>query len=173
MRVTAEIHYQADPASVFAMLLEKSFQDRKLAETGAISWEVEVALHSDGATITSRRLLPTEGMPDAFRGIVGQQITIIQTETWGAAGRDGARTGALDVEVSGVPVRMRASLSLSTAAADAAASHLGWRTTELLDGELKARVPLIGGKIERSAEPAVRTAIDAEERIGRAWLAER
>jgi hypothetical protein len=34
-------------------------------------------------------------------------------------------------------------------------------------------VPLLGGKIERSVEPAVRAAITAEERIGQAWLAER
>lgn len=164
MRVTTEIHYAAIPADVFAMLIDKAFQDRKLSQTGALSWDVEIRADAAGAVVTSRRALPTDQVPDAFRALVGPQITISQTETWGPAGPDGARTGTLVVEVGGAPIKMNATLSLSATGAG---------TVERVDGELKARVPLIGGKIERSAEPAVRAAIDAEERIGQAWLAER
>jgi uncharacterized protein DUF2505 len=165
VRVTAEIRYPATPDDVFTMLTDKTFQDRKLSQTGALSWKVEV--HPDGAggaVVTSSRALPTDQVPDAFRTLVGQQITITQTETWAAASPDGGRTGSLVVEVAGAPVRMNATLSLSASGAG---------TVELVDGELKARVPLIGGRIERAAEPAVRAAIDAEKRIGQAWLAER
>jgi hypothetical protein len=164
VRVTAEMHYAGLPNDIFAMLTDRAFQDRKLGQTGALSWEVEIRLDSGGAVITSQRALPTDQVPDAFRALVGAQISITQTETWGPAGPDGARTGSLVVEVAGAPIRMNASLSLGPAGAG---------TVERVDGELKARVPLIGGKIERSAEPAVRAAIDAEERIGQAWLAER
>ena len=164
MRVTAEIHYAAGPGDVFAMLTDEAFQDRKLGQTGALSWQVEIRAEAGGAVITSRRELPTDQIPDAFRALVGQQISISQTETWGPAGSDGDRTGTLLVEVSGAPIRMNGTLSLSGS---------GTGTVEVVDGELKARVPLIGGRIERSAEPAVRAAIDAEERIGQAWLAER
>jgi hypothetical protein len=164
VRVTAEMHYAAGPGDVFAMLTDKAFQDRKLGQTGALSWEVEIRAEAGGAVVTSRRALPTDQVPDAFRALVGPQITITQTESWGPAGPDGARTGTLVVEVAGAPIRMNASLSLSPS---------GTGTVERVDGDLKARVPLIGGKIERSAEPAVRAAIDAEERIGQAWLADR
>jgi len=164
VRLTAEIHYDAEPGDIFAMLTDKAFQDRKLGQTGALSWEVEISAAGGGAVITSRRALPTDQVPDAFRALVGAQINITQTETWGPAQPDGARTGTLVVELSGAPIRMNATLSLSASGAG---------TVELVDGELKARVPLIGGKIERSAEPAVRAAINAEERIGKAWLAER
>jgi len=164
VRVTAEIHYAAGPGDVFAMLTDKSFQDRKLGQTGAFSWEVEIRLEAGGAVVTSQRAMPTDQVPDAFRALVGAQINITQTETWGPAGPDGGRTGTLVVEVGGTPVRLNGTLSLS---ADGAG------TVEHVNGELKARVPLIGGKIERGAEPAVRAAIDAEERIGQAWLAER
>jgi hypothetical protein len=125
---------------------------------------VEIRPEAGGVVVTSRRALPTDQVPDAFRALVGQQITLVQTETWGPAGPAGERTGSLLVEVTGAPVRMNATLSLSPD---------GTGTVERVDGELKARVPLIGGKIERGAEPAVRAAIDAEERIGQAWLAER
>jgi hypothetical protein len=164
VRMTAEIRYAAEPADVFAMLTDRTFQDRKLGQTGALSWELEITTDGGGAVITSRRVLPTDQVPDAFRALVGSQIRISQTETWGQAGPDGGRTGTLVVEVSGAPIRMNATLSLSASGAG---------TVEHVDGELKAKVPLIGGKIERSAEPAVRAAITAEERIGQAWLAER
>jgi hypothetical protein len=164
VRVTAEIHYSADPATVFEMLTNKAFQDRKLSSTGALSWDVRVQREGDAAVIVSHRALPSDVIPDAFRAMVGQQITIVQTERWGPARPDGSRTGTLDVELGGAPIRMTASLTLSVAEGG---------TVELVDGELKARVPLIGGKVERTAEPAVRAAIDAEQRIGQAWLAER
>jgi hypothetical protein len=163
VRVTAEIHYAAAPGDVFAMLTDKAFQDRKLSRTGALSWEVVIRADGSNAVVTSSRALPTDQIPDAFRKLVGSQLTITQTETWGPAGPDGARTGTLVVEVAGAPIRMNSTLSLSASGAG---------TVEVVDGELKARVPLIGGRIERSAEPAVRAAIDAEERIGQAWLAE-
>lgn len=164
MRVTAEMQYPAAPGEVFTMLTDQTFQDRKLSQTGALSWQVQVRVEAGGAVITSRRALPTDQVPDAFRALVGNEINISQTESWGPAGPDGGRTGTLVVEVAGAPVRMDARLSLS-------ASGVG--TVERVDGELKARVPLVGGRIERSAEPAVRAAIDAEQRIGQAWLAER
>jgi hypothetical protein len=164
VRVTAEMHYAAAPGDVFTMLTDQAFQDRKLGQTGALSWDVEIRADGGGAVVTSRRALPTDQVPDAFRALVGSEIKISQTETWGPAGPDGARTGTLVVEVAGAPVRLNATLTLSPS---------GGGTVERVEGDLKARVPLIGGKIERSAEPAVRAAIDAEQRIGQAWLAER
>lgn len=166
MRVTAEIRYPASVATVFEMLTDQAFQDRKLGQTGALTWEVQVHKRDDGATIVSRRAMPTDQVPDAFKGVIGPQINIVQTETWGPAAADGSRSGTLDLELGGAPVRMQAALTLS--GADGTEG-----TLESVEGELKARVPLIGGKIERAVEPAVRAAIDAEQRIGRAWLAER
>jgi hypothetical protein len=165
VRVTADLRYDADPTTVFEMLMDPAFQDRKLGQTGALTWEVQVRPENGGAVIVTRRAMPTDQVPDAFKSLVGNEIRIAQTETWGPAGPDGARTGTLDLEVVGAPVRLKASLSL-TATGDGG-------SVELVDGELKARVPLIGGRIEKAAEPAVRAAIDAEQRIGRAWLAER
>lgn len=164
MRVTAEIHYAASPADVFAMLTDSAFQERKLQRTGALTWTVDVRPQAGGAVVASERALPTDQVPEAFRSFVGQQITVTQTETWGAAGPDGSRTGTLVVEIGGAPVRMDAELALKPSAGG---------SVQTVDGDLKARVPLFGGKIERGAEPAVRAAIDAEQRIGTEWLAGR
>ena len=40
-------------------------------------------------------------------------------------------------------------------------------------GDLKASIPLLGGRVEKAAAPAVVEAIRAEERTGQRWLADR
>jgi hypothetical protein len=42
-----------------------------------------------------------------------------------------------------------------------------------IEGELKASVPLVGGRIEKAAAPAVAGAFHGEGETGRRWLAER
>ncbi|MCE0534836.1 DUF2505 domain-containing protein [Kineosporia rhizophila] len=164
MRVSADMHYRADPARVFAMLTNQEFQERKVGRISKGAWDVRVQREGDTAVIVSHRTLPPEVVPDAFRAMISTTITITQTEKWGPAAPDGSRSGSIDVELSGVPVRLTGALSL------APAPDGGCR--EQVTGELKAKIPLFGGKVEKAAEPAVRAAIDAEGRIGEQWLAE-
>jgi hypothetical protein len=170
VRIRAEISYDVPPAEVFAMLVDPAFQERKLAATGSLTWSVTVRPGEadppdpDGtARVSSRRTLPTDRIPELFRAAVGSELTLVQTEEWARPGPDGARTGQLHIEVPGLPLTLTGALSLSPD---------GDGTRYLVDGELKAKVPLIGGKIEKAAEPAVRAAIDAEEQVGRDWLAD-
>lgn len=165
VRVTADMHYPTDPASVFAMLTNQAFQERKVGEVSKGDWDVRVQHDGDTAVVVSHRILPPEVIPDAFRGMLSSTITVTQTEKWHPATADGSRSGSIDVELSGVPVRLSGVLTL-TPSADGGC-------TERVEGELKAKIPLVGGKVERAAEPAVRAAIDAEGRIGLQWLAER
>ena len=163
MRLTAELRYAADPATVFAMLSDPAFQERKLSATGALEHEVTVeARPGGGAEIRSRRTMPTDQVPDLVRNLVGATLTVVQVESWGPAGADGGRDGTVSVEISGAPVRVTGSLRLRPD---------GGGTLESVDGDLKAKVPIIGGRIERAAEPAITAAIEVEEREGRAWLA--
>ena len=45
-------------------------------------------------------------------------------------------------------------------------------TQVTVDGELKARVPFIGGKVEEAAAPSALAGIRKEHKVGIAWLAE-
>jgi hypothetical protein len=163
VRLRAEINYPADAATVFAMLTDVGFQERKLEATGALSYEVEVETDEDGgAVITSTRQMPTDQVPDVVRGLVGQTLTIAQVEEWTAPDGSGDRSGTVRVEVSGAPVKLTATLALRGGAGG---------SQEIIEGDLKARVPLIGGRIEKAAEPAIMGAIRVEERTGTAWLA--
>ncbi len=163
MRLSAEIRYDADPRAVFTMLADTAFQDRKCTATGALDHEVEIEEFDDGsATVTTRRTMPTDRVPDFVRTFVGQTLQVEQIDDWGPASADGAREGTVVVEIKGAPVRLAGSLRL---AAD------GGGSLESIDGDLKASVPLIGGKIEKAIEPALLAAITVEQREGRAWLA--
>jgi hypothetical protein len=163
VRLSAELRYEADPATVYEMISDPEFQERKLANTGALSYDVAVDPHEDGGvTVTSRRELPTDRVPDFVRSFVGSTIKVEQVEEWEAVEADGVRNGSLVADVSGMPVRFTARLSL--------VKH-DQGTLEVIQGDLKASVPLIGGKVERAAEPAIKAAVAAEQRTGRDWLA--
>src|SRR4051794_7958347 len=114
MRLTAELRYEASPGDVFAMLVEPAFQEKKLAATGALEQEVSVETRGDGgAVVRTRRTMPTDEVPDLVRSRVGPTLTVLQTEEWGPAAADGARTGTVTVEIKGMPVRLDGSLRLA------------------------------------------------------------
>ena len=165
MRVTDEIRYQASPDAVFEMLADADFQERKCRATGAVEQQVDVVEHGDGeVTVTTERVMPTDSIPEMFRSLVGNSLRLVQVESWYPADGSGERTGTIEVNIPGAPIRFTGGLELS---ADGPSGSV-----ERIDGELKARVPLIGGKIEQAVEPAIRAAIRAERRTGTAWLAE-
>ncbi len=183
MRLTARLDYpDADPATVFAMLCDPAFLARTCEATGALSHEVDVSDGPGGATVlTTVRVLPTDRVPDLVRSLVGQHLTVRRVDTWQAAAADGSRSGRIGVAIVGTPVSMTGTLALAAVGSGSGGSgsggsgsggsgSLGVGTHESVDGELTASVPLIGGRIAKAAEPAVRAAIEVEQRIGAAWL---
>ena len=161
MQVTAQISYPASPEGVFAMLTDEAFLKQVCEATGAVKHEVDVQENSLGASVTTRRELPTDQIPDFIKRFVGKTLTVLRVDLWEAAAPDGSRQGTITVEIVGAPVRMTGTLSLRPD---------GEGTVENVDGDLKASVPLIGGKIEKATEPAIRSALRKEERLGLAWL---
>lgn len=162
MQIAAQITYPAAPEAVFAMLTDEDFVRQVCEATGAVRHEAGVEYAGGGAVVTTRRELPTDEIPDFIRRFVGQTLTVLRVDTWGPAAADGSRAGSLTVEIVGAPVRMTGTLRLRAGGAG---------TVEDVDGDLKASVPLIGGKVERAAEPAIRSALRTEEQLGQAWLA--
>ena len=163
MRLTADIRYDASPDAVFAMLSDGTFQERRCVATGALSHDISIEEYDDGSlTVTAHRTMPTDQVPDFVRTFVGSTLVVSEIQDWQAADGTGARDGTLVLEIKGAPVRMTGTLRLVAE---------GPGTVETIDCDLKAAVPLVGGKIEKAVEPAIRSAIRVEEREGRAWLA--
>jgi len=162
VKFTADIRYDAAPADVFSMLTSSDFQRQVCEATGAIDHSVDIEEAGAGATITTTRTLPADDLPDFVRKFVGSTLQVMRVDHWGAPDESGTRTGTVVVEIKGAPVRLTGSITLAPEGSGA---------LEQVDGDLKASLPLVGGKVEKAAEPAIRAAISKEQEIGSGWLA--
>lgn len=158
MQVNAEIFYPASPELVFAMLVDRSFQERVCEATGALRHDVQIQQESGTAVITTRRELPTHDIPDYARSFVGPTLEVLRVDRWEVPDADGNRDGRVTVEIKGAPIRLNGSLSLR-------ADNVGG-TKQVVAGDLKASIPLLGGKMEKAAEPALMSAIRKEQEVG-------
>jgi hypothetical protein len=161
MKISAIIDYEATPDEVFAMLADEDFQNHKCAATGALRHTLSINAQDDRTVIVSHRDMPADDFPPFVKTMVGDTLAVIETQDWGPPGTDGVRHGRLTVEITGAPVALDGTLSLATG---------GQGCVETIEGDLKARIPLIGGKIEQAAAPAIQSAIRVESKIGTAWL---
>lgn len=163
VRITAELVYDIGPHAVFTMICDTAFQERKCVAGGALQHEVQVEQRDDGtAVITTHRTMPTDGVPDFVKSMVGSTLKVTQSDEWAAPAPDGGRKGTTVVRIAGAPITFTGTLRLTAEGAGA---------RQAIDGDLKASVPLLGGKIEKAAEPAIRAAIRAEQRTSSAWIA--
>jgi len=162
VKIAKSIEYAASPEEVFAVLTDQAFQEAECAATGAIRHTATVTTEADRTVITTERVLPTSGMPDFAKNMVGETLKVTESQDWGPADGDGSREGTVSMAVAGVPVALKGTLSLAPGGAG---------TVEAIDADLKASVPLIGGKIEKAAAPPVEDAITIEQRVAQEWLA--
>src|SRR5690606_24797799 len=126
------------------------FQNAKCDATSTGEYSSDVSTTGDRTTITSVRVLPTDGLPDIAKSFVGPSLTISEVQTWGPPAADGSRTADLQLHVKGAPMTMRGTIRLSPN---------GSGSLHTVDGDVKVRVPLIGGKLEKAAsEPLMHAA---------------
>ncbi|WP_370524274.1 DUF2505 domain-containing protein [Cellulomonas sp. APG4] len=163
MHLTAQARYDADVVTVAAMLADERFVEAKVRASGALSQHVDVVGSATEAfTVTTRRQMPTTGIPPQFRSLVGATLEVRQVEAWEAPeSGDAGRRGTVVVEIQGAPVRLSGRLRL-VPDGDATAQHV--------EAELKASVPLFASAVEEATAGAVRAAFDAEEATAREWL---
>ena len=155
MQLISRQDFPAPPASVFAMFTDEAFLRHAAVRLG--SPDARVA-----ASGTRTAVEATVESPAEVRAFVGATLRILLEVDWGGAGADGSRTGTFTMSVPGTPVHVAGTTSLGPAASG----------SELVyDGELTVQVPLIGGRVEQAAAPAILQALDDQARVGREWLA--
>ena len=162
MRITERIEHTADPTRVYAMLVDADYQHERCRRSGSTEHEVTLEEVPDGLIVVTRRRMTTEGFPDAVKGFVGSSLAVVETMQWGPADEDGTRQAAYTLDVEGTPVEMTGGIHLTPGGAG---------TVHLVDGELKAHVPLFGARIEEAVKPVITRAVALEESLGREWLA--
>jgi hypothetical protein len=157
--------YDATPAEVFAILADPTFQDAKATATSTGNFTATVEEAGDLVRIHTERHLPTASLPDHVRSFVGEHLSIVETQHWGAPEADGSRRAVLDSHIRGVPVTLTGTVTLGPGA--------GGGTVEVVEAEVRANLPFIGGRIEKAAAQPVQTAAGHEFRLVREFLARR
>jgi len=157
-KVRYELRYDgATPEQVYSMLADAAFRDAVCEFQRFPRRDVTITPTSEGMDVKVDQHRPATEVPSFARKFVGDEINIVQTESWSSPTR-----AALHVTIPGKPGDMKGSVTLT--AADGG-------TTEVVEVEVKASIPLVGGKIEGVIGDMLGKALRAENKVGRDWLA--
>lgn len=156
-RLVHEMVYDAPAAQVAAMLSDRAFREEVCRAMQATSCTVTINGAGDAKTVVIDMEQPTDRVPSFARKLVGETTNVVQTETW-------STPTAADVVVTipGKPGEMRGTARLV---------EKDGVTTELVEMEIKVKIPLVAGKIEELLAKLLKSALKAEHRTGQAWLA--
>lgn len=154
MKLTHSVRYDASVDDVRTMLTDPAFRERAAWSQGATSVDVAVA----GGNVRIDMVSPNTDVPAFARKIAGETVHAIQAEEW--AGHSAAFT----ITTPGVPAGISGTRTLL-------ADDGG--CLDSFEGEAKARIPLVGGKLEKLIADRLREGWDTEQGVGVAWLAGR
>jgi carbon monoxide dehydrogenase subunit G len=158
MKFRHELSYDAAPDQVFAMLADPEFRTRACEAMEVISADVQLEHEGEGFTLVIDQLQNTNDLPAFARTFAGESAQAIQREVWRSS-----TTGSLSIEAPGKPTSATGTIRLEPDGAG---------TTEVVELEIKVRVPLIGGKLEKLMAEKVAAGMDVEHGVGMAWLKE-
>jgi hypothetical protein len=161
MDVREDIVYDAAPDDVFEMLCDQSFREKVCRAIGSVRYDVTISRDGDAATIRNHRVMKAD-LPEVAKKVVGDTIEMVQTEEWGPRESDGARAGTFRVEIPGKPGSIHGEISLAP---------LRTGTREVVAGEVKVSIPLVGRRLETEVVRGLKAALEVEGRVGAKYLA--
>lgn len=146
-----------------AMYTDPAYTAIRRSTLGATRAESTVEGDPSGAfTVRTELSMPTDRVPDMVRPFVGSSVTIHEKQSWSAPDADGGRQGTMTLEVAGTPAGLTGSLRLLPGGEMSSSVEI--------DGDLVAKVPLLGPRLEKAAVPYVSTVLRAEERSAREYV---
>ncbi len=157
MKFHHELTYAASPDEVFAMLSDPAFREKVCAAQEVISADITLTPSGGGFTLVSDQVQNTAGLPAIAKKIAGDTTKAVIKEDW----KD-ASGGSLEIIAPGKPTSATGTIRLTPS---------GSGTTEVVELEVKVKVPLIGGKLETVMADNIRSGMDVEQTVGVAWLA--
>jgi len=156
-RLVHEMVYDAPAEAVAAMLSDPKFREEVCVAMNATTFTVTVDGGVDAKDVTIDMEQPTDRVPSFARKFVGETATVVQKERWSSPTK-----GEITVSIPGKPGEMRGTATLV---------EKDGSTTELVDMEIKVKIPLVAGKLEDLLSKLLKSALKAEHRAGQAYLA--
>jgi len=159
MKFRHELAYDAPPQAVFEMLADPAFREAACAAQDVISAEVLLERVGDGFTLSVDQEQRTDDLPSFARTFAGSSTRAIQREEW-----TDPSGGTLQIDTPGKPSTLKGTIALIPDGAG---------TREIVELEIKVKVPLIGGRLEKLLADKVTAGMDAEHGVGIDYLAGR
>lgn len=138
------------------MLLTPAYWDTVGQATGALSSKTTVTESGSAVELVTEEEQKVVGVPGFAKKFVGESTRSIKTLRW-----DG-NTAAFTIETPGKPTSMSGTASLLSS---------GSSTKLRYDLDVKASVPLIGGKLEKLVADLTVDGFGKEHAAGVVWLA--
>ncbi|MDP3969712.1 MAG: DUF2505 domain-containing protein [Nocardioides sp.] len=157
MKFRQEMQYDAPPAAVRAMVADPAFREEVCEEQGTLRHDVTITPDGEQLTVRIELVQPTTGVPAVAKKFVGNETEVVQEESW-----HDATSADLKVTIPGKPGSLVGGIRLE---------EDGDGTRQVIEGDLKVSVPLVAGKLEKVIADLLSSAIRAEERAGKRWLA--
>lgn len=156
MRLRHELAYDAPPADVLAMVTDPLFWDKVADATGALSSKATVGTDGASTRVVVDQEQEVAGVPSFAKKFVGDSTRAITTQVW--TGTEASYV----VDTPGKPTSMKGTASIA---------ENGSGSTLTYDLEVKASVPLVGGKLEKLVVELTTEGLEKEQAVGAAWLA--
>ena len=155
-RLVHELTYDAPMADVATMLADPAFREEVCDHQGVLRRLVSVETDDTGTEVTIDQVQAAHGIPSFARKFVGDEINIVQEETWATPDE-----GVIRVTIPGKPGEISGTARLTES---------GGVTTEKVDLTVKVNIPLVGGRIEGLISDLLLKALRAENHVGRDYL---
>jgi carbon monoxide dehydrogenase subunit G len=155
MRLRHELRYDAPLDDVLAMLTDPAYWDRVAQATDAISSTTTVEQVGADTRVRTDQEQRVVGVPSFAKKFVGESTRALKQQTWHGS------TSTFEVQTPGKPTHLAGEATLAAA---------GGGTVLTYDLEIRASVPLVGGKLEKLVAGYTVDGFDKERAVGVAWL---
>jgi hypothetical protein len=160
---THTLTYPTAPSELLAALADAGYLAARHARFGGVGDPPVADESGDEIVITTVRQLPTDKIPSAVKGLVGDgQIT--QVDTWSrSADEDGTIRGQWRADLGTAPAVIGGEYAIEPA---------GDGCSYTCSVNVKVKVPFIGGKIEEQIRGYLDHLIGKEQAFLADWLAQ-
>ncbi len=156
----AEFPYSTE--EVFQTGIRKDYIEAKAPALGHEDAELlELEDGPDGGRARARYTVETD-LPSWARKMLPARNTITESHSWPGRGSDGGRSYAFTADVANVPVEIRGSVRILSTGPSSCRSEARV--------EVKASLPLVGGKLEDLVAGDLQRTMEGEATFMREWL---
>jgi len=156
MEFRTELAYYASRDEVFAMLSDPAFREQVVEAQEVVSADVRLTPTDDGFTLISDQVQNTQDLPAIAKKFAGDTTQAVITEEWSSH-----TAGSVSITAPGKPTAASGTIRLAPD---------GDGTVEIVELDVKVKVPLVGGKLEKLMADTIESGFRVEHTVGRAWL---